>query len=60
MRVVVKLRLRLGQYLIYFSNFLMHKPFMPTALEILVENRITGFPVIDDEWKLVRFAYPFL
>ncbi|XP_062153498.1 CBS domain-containing protein CBSX1, chloroplastic [Alnus glutinosa] len=23
------------------------------ALEILVENRITGFPVIDDEWKLV-------
>ncbi|KAL0450373.1 UNVERIFIED_CONTAM: CBS domain-containing protein CBSX1, chloroplastic [Sesamum latifolium] len=23
------------------------------ALEMLVENRITGFPVIDDEWKLV-------
>lgn len=23
------------------------------ALEILVENRITGFPVIDDDWKLV-------
>ncbi|KAE8076031.1 hypothetical protein FH972_014705 [Carpinus fangiana] len=23
------------------------------ALEILVENRITGFPVIDEEWKLV-------
>ncbi|XP_020216042.1 CBS domain-containing protein CBSX1, chloroplastic [Cajanus cajan] len=23
------------------------------ALEILVENRITGFPVIDDNWKLV-------
>lgn len=23
------------------------------ALEALVENRITGFPVIDDEWKLV-------
>ncbi|XP_073018770.1 CBS domain-containing protein CBSX1, chloroplastic-like isoform X2 [Primulina eburnea] len=23
------------------------------ALEILVENRVTGFPVIDDEWKLV-------
>ena len=33
---------------------------MSTALEILVENRITGFPVIDEEWKLVRFAYPFL
>lgn len=23
------------------------------ALDALVENRITGFPVIDDEWKLV-------
>ncbi|KAG8384353.1 hypothetical protein BUALT_Bualt04G0109300 [Buddleja alternifolia] len=23
------------------------------ALEMLVENRITGFPVIDDDWKLV-------
>ncbi|XP_068654814.1 CBS domain-containing protein CBSX1, chloroplastic-like [Aristolochia californica] len=23
------------------------------ALEILVDNRITGFPVIDDDWKLV-------
>ncbi|KAL1190467.1 CBS domain-containing protein CBSX1 [Cardamine amara subsp. amara] len=23
------------------------------ALELLVENRITGFPVIDDDWKLV-------
>lgn len=23
------------------------------ALEMLVENRITGFPVIDDNWKLV-------
>ncbi|KAK9284677.1 hypothetical protein L1049_023853 [Liquidambar formosana] len=26
------------------------------ALEILVENRITGFPVIDDDWKLVGLA----
>lgn len=25
-----------------------------TALETLVEYRITGFPVIDDDWKLVR------
>lgn len=24
-----------------------------TALENLVEHRISGFPVIDDEWKLV-------
>ncbi|XP_073002402.1 CBS domain-containing protein CBSX1, chloroplastic-like [Typha latifolia] len=23
------------------------------ALEMLVENRITGFPVVDDDWKLV-------
>ncbi|KAI4383425.1 hypothetical protein MLD38_009263 [Melastoma candidum] len=23
------------------------------ALELLVENRITGFPVVDDDWKLV-------
>ncbi|KAL8138403.1 hypothetical protein V2J09_004404 [Rumex salicifolius] len=23
------------------------------ALEILVQNRITGFPVIDDDWKLI-------
>ncbi|KAF8404986.1 hypothetical protein HHK36_009881 [Tetracentron sinense] len=27
--------------------------FVSTALEALVENRITGFPVIDDDWKLV-------
>jgi len=27
--------------------------FLPTALEALVEHRITGFPVIDDDWKLV-------
>lgn len=26
---------------------------LATALETLVENRITGFPVIDDDWKLV-------
>lgn len=25
-----------------------------TALKTLVEYRITGFPVIDDDWKLVR------
>lgn len=34
---------------------------MPTAIELLVENRITGFPVIDDDWKLVglHFSSPF-
>lgn len=33
---------------------------LQTALEILVVNRITGFPVIDDDWKLVTFPYPTL
>lgn len=28
-----------------------------TALEALVEHRITGFPVIDDDWKIVSFSY---
>ena len=31
--------------------------FLPTALEILVENRITGFPVVDDDWTLVRVFF---
>lgn len=31
-------------------------PFL-TALEILVENRITGFPVIDQDWKLVSIHF---
>lgn len=31
-----------------------------SALEMLVENRITGFPVVDDDWKLVCFLFsPF-
>lgn len=37
-----------------FSNA---SAFVPTALEILVEKRITGFPVIDDDWKLASFPY---
>jgi hypothetical protein len=28
-----------------------------TALETLVERRITGFPVIDDDWKLVTLPW---
>lgn len=28
--------------------------FVVTALDALVEKRITGFPVIDDQWKLVN------
>lgn len=27
---------------------------MSAALEILVEHRITGLPVVDDDWILVR------
>jgi CBS domain-containing protein len=27
------------------------------ALELLVENRITGFPVIDEDWKLVSINF---
>lgn len=30
-----------------------------TALEILVEHRITDFPVIDDNWKLVSSDLQF-
>uniref|UniRef100_A0A1D1XWL9 CBS domain-containing protein CBSX1, chloroplastic n=1 Tax=Anthurium amnicola TaxID=1678845 RepID=A0A1D1XWL9_9ARAE len=29
------------------------------ALQMLVEKRITGFPVIDDDWKLVRTSVYF-
>lgn len=33
---------------------------MLTALEVLVEKRITGFPVVDDDWNLVEsFFSPF-
>ena len=28
---------------------------MITALEALVEKRITGFPVVDEDWNLVEF-----
>lgn len=31
--------------------------FLPTALETLVDNRITGFPVIDNDWKLVSLFF---
>lgn len=39
----------------YTTVFLTHicVVLLPTALEALVEHRITGFPVIDDDWKLV-------
>lgn len=34
----------------FFNNFTLC-----TALDTLVEKRITGFPVVDDDWKLVMF-----
>lgn len=40
---------------VYFFSCLN---FDGTALQMLVENRITGFPVIDDDWKLVSCFLP--
>lgn len=31
-----------------------------TALELLVQHRISGFPVVDDDWNLVSLSYFFL
>lgn len=45
-----KLRLRLNR-LSFLTDCFVSAPF--TALDFLVEKRITGFPVIDDDWKLV-------
>ncbi|CAH9060498.1 unnamed protein product [Cuscuta epithymum] len=44
-----------GNFMTGKENLLVVKPStsVDEALEVLVENRITGFPVIDDEWKLV-------
>lgn len=39
--------------------YLISNIYFATALDSLVEHRITGFPVIDDNWKLVSYAYPF-
>lgn len=44
--------------LILFLNFLSWVGSFVTALETLVEKRITGFPVIDDDWKLVNSMLP--
>ena len=41
--------------LLHLQLFLTHC-FRPTALEALVKYRITGFPVIDNDWKLVRLS----
>ncbi|XP_074561656.1 CBS domain-containing protein CBSX1, chloroplastic-like [Curcuma longa] len=34
-------------------HFVKRNTSVDKALQMLVENRITGFPVIDDDWKLV-------
>lgn len=48
----------LGHLTLSFPH-LTSLPLCKTALELLVENRITGFPVIDDTWKLVGFLETF-
>ncbi|XP_074302454.1 CBS domain-containing protein CBSX1, chloroplastic-like [Silene latifolia] len=44
-----------GDFMTTRENLAVVKPTttVDEALEILVEKRITGFPVIDDDWKLV-------
>ncbi|EXC17305.1 CBS domain-containing protein CBSX1 [Morus notabilis] len=44
-----------GDFMTRKENLLVVKPTttVDEALETLVEKRITGFPVIDDDWKLV-------
>ncbi|KAJ8498105.1 hypothetical protein OPV22_008657 [Ensete ventricosum] len=44
-----------GDFMTKRENLYVVKPstLVDEALELLVENRITGFPVIDDDWKLV-------
>ncbi|KAK9670374.1 hypothetical protein RND81_13G197200 [Saponaria officinalis] len=44
-----------GDFMTTKENLAVVKPSttVDEALEILVEKRITGFPVIDDDWKLV-------
>lgn len=47
-------------FLLYFSSFVSYFTcHCLTALETLVEKRITGFPVIDDDWKLVTLVIPY-
>ncbi|KAL9229778.1 hypothetical protein vseg_005210 [Gypsophila vaccaria] len=44
-----------GDFMTTKENLAVVKPSttVDEALEILVEKRVTGFPVIDDDWKLV-------
>ncbi|KAI3409341.1 uncharacterized protein J3R85_019471 [Psidium guajava] len=44
-----------GEFMTRKEDLHVVKPYttVDEALEMLVENRITGFPVVDDDWKLV-------
>ncbi|XP_030529664.1 CBS domain-containing protein CBSX1, chloroplastic [Rhodamnia argentea] len=44
-----------GDFMTRKEDLHVVKPYttVDEALEMLVENRITGFPVVDDDWKLV-------
>ncbi|KAF8016167.1 hypothetical protein BT93_H1628 [Corymbia citriodora subsp. variegata] len=46
-----------GDFMTRKEDLHVVKPYttVDEALEMLVENRITGFPVVDDDWKLVCF-----
>lgn len=52
------LGLRISQIAHYFGHPLNICP----ALDTLVEKRVTGFPVVDDDWKLVmlRILYDYI
>ncbi|XP_042465040.1 CBS domain-containing protein CBSX1, chloroplastic-like isoform X1 [Zingiber officinale] len=49
-----------GDFMTRKENLLTVKPYtsVDEALELLVKNRISGFPVIDDDWKLVYTFVP--
>ena len=64
MKVLLSLQLQLSHDFYYLfiyllvckSHFGVHNicvNYFATALETFVEKRITGFPVIDDDWRLV-------
>jgi hypothetical protein len=52
-----------GNYYFFFDYelfcllILFFREYFFAALEALVEKRITGFPVIDDDWRLVSFSF---
>ncbi|XP_050942682.1 CBS domain-containing protein CBSX2, chloroplastic-like isoform X1 [Cucumis melo] len=48
-----------GDFMTRKENLYVVKPTttVDEALEVLVEKRITGFPVVDDDWNLVIFLW---